>query len=180
MTVRSKLILGFTLVIMLTVLIAFTGWTGISSLSERSQRISDIAQLGTLTRDMRIARLVYGQSPDDANAATWLKAYERLDKHLRYLTEVLDSPLNVTHVKTATTAMQDYKVFYDNIINATHAREASRAGFGADGDDAAAKLQQLDTVANSAEGTPAQRDAIEQVLKLFQKCASMFAGIPTR
>lgn len=169
MTVRAKLTLGFTLVIMLTVLIAFTGWTGISSLSERSERVSDIAKLSTLTRDMRIARLVYGQRSDDANAATWLKAYDNLDSHLRYLTEVLDSALNVPHVKTATAAMQEYKVFYNNIINATHAREASRAVFGANGDDAATKLQQLDTLANSAEGTPAQRDAMEQVLKLFQK-----------
>ncbi|WP_259469662.1 MCP four helix bundle domain-containing protein, partial [Pseudomonas savastanoi] len=41
-SVRSKLVLGFALVIVLTVLIALTGWTGISSLSERSERIADI------------------------------------------------------------------------------------------------------------------------------------------
>jgi methyl-accepting chemotaxis protein len=35
--VRSKLLLGFTLVIALTVLIALTGWRGIDSLSERSE-----------------------------------------------------------------------------------------------------------------------------------------------
>lgn len=169
MTVRSKLVLGFTLVIIFTVLIALTGWTGISSLSERSERVSDIAKLTTLTRDMRIARLVYAQNSDDANAATWLKAYDNLDGHLAYLREILDSELNIPHVKTASAAMTAYKGFYNDIINATHAREASRVVFGSNGDDAAAALQRLDAFASSPEGTSEQRDAIRQALTLFQK-----------
>ncbi len=169
MTVRSKLVLGFTLVIIFTVLIALTGWTGISSLSERSERVSDIAKLTTLTRDMRIARLVYGQNSDDANAATWLKAYDNLDAHLAYLREILDSELNIPHVKTATAAMTVYKGFYNDIINATHAREASRAVSGSAADEALEVLLRLATLSNSPEGTSAQRDAIGQALTLFQK-----------
>ncbi|MEX6678890.1 methyl-accepting chemotaxis protein [Pseudomonas sp. W2Oct36] len=169
MTVRSKLVLGFTLVIIFTVLIALTGWTGISSLSERSERVSDIAKLTTLTRDMRIARLVYGQNSDDANAATWLKAYDNLDSHLAYLREILDSELNIPHVKTATAAMTVYKGFYNDIINATHTREASRAVSGSAADEALEVLLRLDTLSNSPEGTAAQRDAIGQALTLFQK-----------
>ncbi|MCF7534078.1 methyl-accepting chemotaxis protein [Pseudomonas sp. P2498] len=169
MTVRSKLVLGFTLVIIFTVLIAFTGWTGISSLSERSERVSDIAKLTTLTRDMRIARLVYSLNSDDANAASWLKAYGNLDGHLAYLREILDSEVNIPHVKTATAAMTVYKGFYNDVINGTHAREASRAVFGSNGDDASEALQRLDVFANLPEGTPAQQDAIRQEQTLFQK-----------
>lgn len=169
MTVRSKLVLGFTLVIIFTVLIALTGWTGISSLSERSERVSDIAKLTTLTRDMRIARLVYGQNSDDANAATWLKAYDNLDAHLAYLREILDSELNIPHVKTATAAMTVYKGFYNDIINATHTRESSRAVSGSAADEALEVLLRLATLSNSPEGTSAQRDAIGQALTLFQK-----------
>ncbi len=169
MSVKSKLILGFTLVIIFTVLIALTGWTGISSLSERSERVSDIAKLTTLTRDMRIARLVYGQNSDDANAASWLKAYENLDGHLAYLRDILDSELNVPHVKTATASMIVYKGFYNDVINSTRTREASRAQLGDSGDEAAAKLQRLATLANSPEGTDTQQDAIRQMLVLFQK-----------
>jgi methyl-accepting chemotaxis protein len=169
MTVRSKLVLGFTLVIIFTVLIAFTGWRGISSLSERSERVSDIAKLTTLTRDMRIARLVYGQNSDDANAATWLKAYDNLDAHLAYLRQILDSDLNIPHVKTATAAMTVYKGFYNDIINATHTREASRAVSGSVADEALEVLLRLATLSNSPEGTSSQRDAIGQALTLFQK-----------
>lgn len=169
MTVRSKLVLGFTLVIIFTVLIALTGWRGISSLSERSERVSDIAKLTTLTRDMRIARLVYSLNSDDTNAASWLKAYDNLDGHLAYLRKILDSEVNIPHVKTATAAMTVYKGFYNDVINATRAREASRTVFGSNGDDAAEKLQRLDNLANSPEGTAAQRDSIRQTLTLFQK-----------
>ncbi|MCJ7957951.1 MAG: methyl-accepting chemotaxis protein [Pseudomonas sp.] len=169
LTVRSKLILGFALVIVLTLLIALTGWTGIVSMSERSERVSDIAKLSTLTRDMRIARLVYSQNSDDVNAANWLKAYENLDTHLTYLSSVLDSPANVPHVKTAEAAMQDYKGFYDRLIAATHTREASRIVFSSNGDEAEEKLQRLNAMSNSSEGTAAQRDTMTQALKLFQK-----------
>lgn len=169
MSVRSKLILGFTLVIVLTVLIALTGWSGISSLSERSERVADIAKLSTLTRDMRIARLVYSLNADDANAAGWLKAYENLDNHLGYLSKVLDSKLNVPHVNTATAAMKEYIGFYTSLINATHTREASRTLVGSRGDDAAAKLQQLNVLANSPDSTSAQRELMTQAFTLFQK-----------
>lgn len=83
-SVRSKLVLGFTLVILLTVLIAFTGWSGIVSLSERSERTADIGKLSTLTRDMRIARLSFTINYDAERASNWLKAYENLDNHVRY------------------------------------------------------------------------------------------------
>ncbi|MBX8570488.1 methyl-accepting chemotaxis protein [Pseudomonas cichorii] len=169
MTVRSKLVLGFTLVIIFTVLIALTGWRGISSLSERSERVSDIAKLTTLTRDMRIARLVYAQNSDDANAATWLKAYDNLNSHLAYLRQILDSEINIPHVKNATAAMTVYKGFYNDVINATHAREASRAVLGSNSDDASEALQRLDALAYSPEGTSAQQDAIRQAQALFQK-----------
>ncbi|MBD8614229.1 methyl-accepting chemotaxis protein [Pseudomonas putida] len=169
LSVRSKLALGFTVVIILTILIAWTGWRGTASMSERSERITDIAKLSTLTRDMRIARLVYTQNSDDANAASWLKAYENLDNHLAYLNSVLNSELNIPHVKTAMAAMKEYKDHYNSIITATHAREASRDVFGTNANIADAKLRQLNGRANSMDGDAAQREAVQGALMLFQK-----------
>lgn len=168
-TVRSKLVMGFALVIVLTLLIALTGWTGILSMSERSERVSDIAKLSTLTRDMRIARLVYSQNSDDVNAASWLQTYENLENHLIYLSGVLGSSVNVPHVKTAMAAMKDYKEFYNGLISATHTREASRIIFGRNGDDAEEKLQKLNLMSNSVESNSAQRALMIRALTLFQK-----------
>ncbi len=168
-SVRSKLVLGFALVIVLTVLIALTGWTGITSLSERSERISDIGKLSALTRDVRIARLAYSVNYDAERASNWLKALEGLENHVKYAQKVFDSPLNVPLVNTAADALKDYRIHYDNLMQATAAREATRSVFGQYADAGADDLQKLNAVARSDDGTPAQRDAIVQAMTLFQK-----------
>jgi len=168
-SVRSKLVLGFALVIVLTVLIALTGWTGITSLSERSERISDIGKLGALTRDVRIARLAYSVNYDAERASNWLKALESLENHVKYAQQVFDSPLNTPLVNTAADALKDYRIHYDNLMQATAAREATRSVFGQYADAGADDLQKLNAIARSDDGTPAQRDAIVQAMTLFQK-----------
>lgn len=166
---QVKLVLGFALVIVLTVLIALTGWTGITSLSERSERISDIGKLSSLTRDVRIARLAYSVNYDAERASNWLKAFESLENHVKYAQKVFDSPLNVPLVNTAADALKDYRIHYDNLMQATAAREATRSVFGQYADAGADDLQKLNAIARSDDGTPAQRDAIVQAMTLFQK-----------
>ncbi|RMR09384.1 methyl-accepting chemotaxis protein [Pseudomonas syringae pv. helianthi] len=168
-SVRSKLVLGFALVIVLTVLIALTGWTGITSLSERSERIADIGKLGSLTRDVRIARLAYSVNYDAERASNWLKALESLENHVKYAQQVFDSPLNTPLVNTAADALKDYRIHYDNLMQATAAREATRSVFGQYADAGADDLQKLNAIARSDDGTPAQRDTIVQAMTLFQK-----------
>ncbi|RML44530.1 Methyl-accepting chemotaxis protein [Pseudomonas syringae pv. ribicola] len=168
-SVRSKLALGFALVIVLTVLIALTGWTGITSLSERSERIADIGKMSTLTRDVRIARLAYWINYDAERASDWLKALERLEAHVKYAQEVFDSPLNTPLVNAAAEALVEYRVHYDNLMRATAAREATRGMFGQYADAGAEDLQKLNAFARSDEGSASQRDAIVQAMTLFQK-----------
>ncbi len=167
-SVRSKLVLGFALVIVLTVLIALTGWTGISSLSERSERIADIGKLSTLTRDVRIARLAYALNYDAERASNWLKAIDSLENHVKYAQKVFDSPLNTPLVNASAEAMKDYRVHYDNLMQATAAREATRSVFGY-ADAAADDLQKLNAIARSDDGSASQRDDIIQAMTLFQK-----------
>nr|WP_044344381.1 methyl-accepting chemotaxis protein [Pseudomonas meliae] len=168
-SVRSKLVLGFALVIVLTVLIALTGWTGISSLSERSERIADIGKLSTLTRDVRIARLAYALNYDAERASNWLKAIDSLENHVKYAQKVFDSPLNTPLVNASAEAMKDYLVHYDNLMQATAAREATRSVFGQYADAAADDLQKLNAIARSDDGSASQRDDIIQAMTLFQK-----------
>ncbi|WP_162863798.1 HAMP domain-containing methyl-accepting chemotaxis protein, partial [Pseudomonas viridiflava] len=168
-SVRSKLVLGFTLVILLTVLIALTGWSGIVSLSDRSERTADIGKLSTLTRDMRIARLSFTINYDAERASNWLKAYENLDNHVRYAATVFTSEINVPLINASQAAMKDYRVHYDNLMQATEAREATRQVFGRHADAAAEDLQKLQNVANSSEGSAQLRETSAQALMVFQK-----------
>ncbi|KPB77293.1 methyl-accepting chemotaxis protein [Pseudomonas cannabina pv. alisalensis] len=168
-SVRSKLALGFALVIVLTVLIAFTGWAGITSLSERSERIADIGKMSTLTRDVRIARLAYIINYDADRAAKWKKTLEALEDHVKYAQEVFDSPLNVPLVNASSDALKDYRIQYENVIQATAAREATRGVFGQYADAGAEALKTLNAYARSENGNAQDRDAITQAMVLFQK-----------
>jgi len=74
--VRTKLALGFSLLVALIVLVAYTGWQTGQILAERNTRMQEVAKLSTLARDMRIERLVYFVNASDEQATKWLAALE--------------------------------------------------------------------------------------------------------
>jgi methyl-accepting chemotaxis protein len=169
MNVKSKLVIGFTFVIALTVLIALTGWTGIKNLSQRSERIADIGKLGTLTRDMLIGRLSYTVNYDSEHAASWLRTIGDLENHLEQVRSVLHSDLDTPHLEAVASALQQSRGYYNNIVRSTDVMVASRSAAGQQADIAADELNELDDFANSTEGNIAQRAATAQALSLFQK-----------
>ncbi|WP_256592564.1 methyl-accepting chemotaxis protein, partial [Pseudomonas sp. GV047] len=142
-SVRSKLILGFVLVIILTVLIAFTGWSGIKILTERSERVADIGKLGALTRDMLIGRLSYTISYDAERAATWLSAIENLENYLVYVRSVLRSDSDTLRLETAALALNQSRSYYNDIISATGTMVDNRTAAGQQADAAADELSEL-------------------------------------
>ncbi|MBY8968360.1 methyl-accepting chemotaxis protein, partial [Algiphilus sp. NNCM1] len=58
-SVRTKLGVGFGLVLLLTLMITFTGWTGLSDVASRGDKLGFISSLNVLTKDLRLARLDY-------------------------------------------------------------------------------------------------------------------------
>lgn len=169
LSVRSKLILGFAILMAFTLCIALTGWQGIASVSERSERIADIAKLSTLTRDMRIGRLSYTISNDDERAQTWLKAIENFQEHLKYTRTVLNSSLNTPLLESTSSTLKDYIENYNNLIKATSDRELARRAFTKNADQAYSQLEKLEAIANSPDSSPNQRNASVQMLKIFLK-----------
>src|SRR5690606_11318087 len=72
-SVNLKLGLGFGLVLLLTGLLALTGWTSLGSLIDRSNWMSDITQLNSDLTNLRVARLQYMlTNGDDTSAANVL------------------------------------------------------------------------------------------------------------
>ncbi len=59
MTVRAKLLVGFGLLILMILLMAYTGKDATDTLKRRADLSGDIAQFSSIARDMRIERLVY-------------------------------------------------------------------------------------------------------------------------
>jgi methyl-accepting chemotaxis protein len=126
-SVRAKLSLGFALVLILTCLIAFTGWLGLKSLTERGNKLADISTLNDLARDLRISRLSYTISYDDEHAAVVMKNLGKLDAQTRKMSASLDTPDDVRLIGVASDAVAVYSSHFNEFVRAIQAREAVRA-----------------------------------------------------
>jgi len=120
-SVRSKLALGFALVLALTILIAVTGWTGLTNLGDRGEKLTTIARLNEVARDVRIGRLTYTLKPDATQAAGVVKALDELSRCIEIIGARLKSPEDLRWVKQARTSLEHYRTHFQDFIRATEA-----------------------------------------------------------
>ncbi|MGG5291525.1 methyl-accepting chemotaxis protein [Pseudomonas shirazensis] len=110
-SVNLKLGLGFGLVLLLTGLLALTGWNSLGSLIDRSNWMSDISQLNKDLTDLRVARLQYMiANGDDAAAANTQAKLDTFSAQQQRLASTFKSPENVKLLNELGTIISDYKV----------------------------------------------------------------------
>jgi len=110
-SVNLKLGLGFGLVLVLTGLLALTGWTSLGSLIDRSNWMGDIGQLNKDLTELRVARLQYMiANGDDAAAANTQAKLDAFSKQQQYLVTTFTSPANVVLLKELGQTISEYKV----------------------------------------------------------------------
>lgn len=126
-SVRSKLTLGFALVLILTVAIAGIGWGGLSGLGARSAKLSSIATINEVARDMRIARLSYTLSPDAAHAAVVVKVMDDLNDQIDRLATQFTDPTDLRWIAEADSAVERYRANFGDFSRAVEARNEAQA-----------------------------------------------------
>ena len=110
-SVNLKLGLGFGLVLLLTGLLALTGWNSLGSLIDRSNWMSDISQLNKDLTDLRIARLQYMIAKgDDAAAANTQTKLDTFSAQQQRLVASFKSPENVKLLNELGAIISDYKL----------------------------------------------------------------------
>ncbi|MBO0367671.1 methyl-accepting chemotaxis protein [Pseudomonas putida] len=110
-SVNLKLGLGFGLVLLLTGLLALTGWNSLGSLIDRSNWMSDISQLNKDLTDLRIARLQYMiANGDDAAAANTQTKLDTFSAQQQRLVASFKSPENVKLLNELGAIISDYKL----------------------------------------------------------------------
>ena len=97
-SVNRKLGIGFGLVLLLTLLITFTGWTGLSDVTSRGDKLGFISSINDLSRDLRIARLDYEirrgeQGPDAVN-----EMLGKLETGLQAARQMIEQPADVAMI----------------------------------------------------------------------------------
>lgn len=81
-SVNRKLSVSFGLVLVLTLLIAATGWNGLVSVIDRGDKLANLSKIIGLTKDLRIARLDYELRATDQNLKAVNEQLNALDAAL--------------------------------------------------------------------------------------------------
>ncbi|MCI8210925.1 chemotaxis protein [Pseudomonas sp. S25] len=109
-SVKMKLALGFGVVLILTAVLAATGWSSVSKLIERSDRMVDITQLNALLDDVNSARLQYVvDKGDEKSAAVAQTALDQFDAQQNRLATVFASATNLGSLQKISSLTADYQ-----------------------------------------------------------------------
>ena len=108
-SVNRKLSVSFGLVLVLTLLIAATGWNGLVSVIDRGDKLANLSKVIGLTKDLRIARLDYELQESEANLKSINEQLNELDTALEKSRIQLISPDDIALVQLQLAAVSDYR-----------------------------------------------------------------------
>ncbi|MDD1975765.1 MULTISPECIES: methyl-accepting chemotaxis protein [Pseudomonas] len=124
MSVRLKLTLAFALVLLLTLLITFSGWRALDDAILRSEKLQEIARLNDIGKDLRAERITF-RVLNDAQSKT------QLEQSLRVLHELLaamldryDEPEDRQMIAAMLQTVQRFRQAFEQLQQAVALRQA--------------------------------------------------------
>ncbi|WKC49185.1 methyl-accepting chemotaxis protein [Pseudomonas veronii] len=171
-SVNLKLGLGFGLVLVLTSILALTGWTSLGGLIDRSNWMSDITQLNASLTKLRIVRLQYMLANGDESVAQNVQT--SLDAFVAQQQTLLDSfksPDNVKLLNEQKTVITAYQQSLNKMREAYRAGNAARQVMGDKADIANAQIDALDSSVQQTPDNPerfTQYQAVTHAKQEFQ------------
>ena len=171
-SVNMKLGLGFGLVLVLTSILALTGWTSLGGLIDRSNWMSDITQLNASLTKLRIVRLQYMLANGDEAVAQNVQT--NLDGFVAQQQKLLDSfksPDNLKLLNEQKAIITAYQQSLNKMREAYRNGNAARQVMGDKADIANAQISALDaSVRQMPESTErfAQFEAVNTAKEQFQ------------
>ena len=151
-SVNLKLGLGFGLVLVLTSILALTGWTSLGGLIDRSNWMSDITQLNASLTKLRIVRLQYMLANGDESVAQNVQtSLDAFAAQQQTLLDSFKSPDNVKLLNEQKAVITAYQQSLNKMREAYRTGNAARQVMGDKADIANAQIDALD---NSVQQTP--------------------------
>ncbi|ROM49923.1 chemotaxis protein [Pseudomonas poae] len=163
-SVRIKLILGFGQVLVLSFLIAVTGWQALNTALYRSSSLTVLGQLAVETESMRADRIVYRTLTDADSLGKMAMKIERIDGHLGNLSNRLKDPVDLQRLQDATRLVAGFKAALAQLPPLIEQRESIRPSLKR------TALQASETLAQLASELPDQQDgnALDTIEQLRQ------------
>ena len=174
-SVKRKLGIGFGLVLLLTLLITFTGWTGMSGIISRGDKLGFISSLNELTKDLRLARLDYEARRGEQGPGTVNELLSKLDSGLQTARSLIEQPSDAAMVDQQLAAVAEYKRAFADMTQATVQREDARSKLGANADNAVAKVSEVEKSMLQGDSV-AQFNNVIELSKLLQQARYQVRG----
>lgn len=151
-SVRIKLALGFAQVLLLSLVIAVTGWQALNAALFRSGNLTVLGQLAVSAEAMRADRILYRTLSDAASLGKMNAQIATIDEHLGYLSQTLKDPNDLQHIREAERLVALFKEEISELPDLIEHRESIRPPLKKD------SLQASDTLAQLASELPDQED----------------------
>lgn len=163
-SITLKLALGFGQVLILSLIIAITGWQALSAALDRSGNLTVLGKLTAVAQAMRADRIVYRTLTDTASLDKMHSQIEKIDQQLAYLSSRLKDPDDLSRAQQATELVNAFKVALTQLPPLIEQRESTRSPVQK------TALQAGDTLAQLASELPDQHDqsALEAIENLRQ------------
>jgi methyl-accepting chemotaxis protein len=163
-SVRLKLALGFGQVLILSFMIAMTGWQALNAALFRSSNLTVLGQLAADAEAMRADRIVYRTLTDTASLGKMAQQIEKIDQHLDYLSQHVIDPTDLQRLKEAEQLVASFKAALIELPPLIEQRENTRPPLHK------IALQASDTLAQLASELPDQQDqqALDAIESLRQ------------
>ena len=163
-SVRLKLALGFGQVLILSFIIAMTGWQALNAALFRSSNLTVLGQLAADAEAMRADRIVYRTLTDTASLGKMRQQIEKIDRHLDYLSQHVIDPTDLQRLKEAERLVASFKAVLMELPPLIEQRENTRPPLHK------IALQASDTLAQLASELPDQQDqqALDAIESLRQ------------
>jgi methyl-accepting chemotaxis protein len=167
LSVMLKLALGFAVVLVLTTLLAVTGWSSLSKMIDRTDRMTSITELNTRLDHLRRARLQYLVEKGDEQKGVLIQAsLEQFVAQQKLLAQQLRSPENLQKLAQIGEASTRYQTALNAMREAYRNDAAMRKEMGVNAVKGAALIGKI---IDDVEALPADDERRYGMLKVILK-----------
>ncbi|CAM2787068.1 methyl-accepting chemotaxis protein [Pseudomonas gessardii] len=174
-SVNRKLSVGFGLVLVLTLLITFTGWTGLGGVISRGDKLGFIASLNELTKDLRQARLDYEMRRGEQGPGLVNELMDKLDSGLKTARSQLEQPADIAIIDEQLAAVAKYRQAFSTMVQAGAHREDARSKLGATADSAVVRVSEIEKTLLQGDSVT-QFNSVVELSKLIQQARFQVRG----
>ena len=174
-SVKSKLGVGFGLVLLLTLLITFTGWSGLSGVISRGDKLGFISSVNELTKDLRLARLDYEMRRGEQGPAAVNGLLVQLEAGLKTADTLIDQPADNRLVDDQLVAVDQYRRAFEAMVQAGANRENARSKLGDTADNAVVKVGEIEKALLQGDSVT-QFNSVVDLSKLIQQARFQVRG----